>query len=279
MSAARPLRGRSLPRGETARRAERAGGAAQTNPGTRRPVPAAARLAALGAAVMAAVMAASAPESARAQSQAAPGSIYTCVDDKGRRLTSDRPIPECVHKEQRLLNRDGSLRNVVPPTLTSDERADKEAAERRAAEARAAQQDAIRRDRNLLARFPDLAAHERAREAALDPVRTAIRNSENRLRALQAERKPLLDEAEFYPNRPLPPKLRGQLDANDAATEAQRALVATQAAELERINANFDAELERLRKLWGGALAGSLGPLPVLPPSARPASATTSTRR
>ena len=212
------------------------------------------------------------PGDALAQTTAAPGGIYTCIDDKGRRLTSDRPIPECVHKEQMLLNRDGSLRKVVPPTLTSDERAEKEAAERRTAEARAAQQDAIRRDRNLLVRFPNQAAHQRAREAALDPVRLAIKNSENRLRDLQAERKPLANEAEFYPNRPLPPKLRQQIDANDAATEAQRALLDTQSAELERINANFDAELERLKKLWSGAQAGSLGPLPVTPPASRPAS-------
>lgn len=202
---------------------------------------------------------------------AKPGSsgIYSCIDDRGRRLTSDRPIPECAHKEQQLLNRDGSVRAVVAPTLTADERAEREAAERRAAEARAAQQDAIRRDRNLVARFPNEAAHRKAREAALDTVRAAIKASEKRLRALQAERKPLLDEAEFYPNRPLPPKLKGQLDANDAAGEAQRALVATQSAEMERINANFDAELERLRRLWAGAPAGSLGPAP--PQSARAA--------
>lgn len=196
--------------------------------------------------------------------------IYTCIDDKGRRLTSDRPIPDCTHKEQQLLNRDGSLRQVVPPTLTADERTEKEAADRRAAEARAAAQDAIRRDRNLLARFPNEPAHQKAREAALDPVRLAIRNTERRLHDLEAERKPLLNEAEFYPAKPLPPKLKSQLDANDAATDAQRALVATQAAELDRINQNFDAELERLKKLWAGAPAGSLGPLPVTPPASRP---------
>jgi len=232
-----------------------------------RPVPLPARLA------LPALLALLAVGAAWAQ-PAKPGTsgIYSCVDDKGRRLTSDRPIPECAHKEQQLLNRDGSVRTVVPPTLTADERAAKEAAERRAAEARAAQQDAIRRDRNLMARFPNEAAHGKAREAALDTVRAAIKASESRLHALQAERKPLLDEAEFYPNRPLPPKLKGLLDANDAASEAQRALVATQAAEMERINANFDAELERLRRLWAGAPAGSLGP--VQPPPARAAAST-----
>jgi hypothetical protein len=190
------------------------------------------------------------------------GGIYTCIDDKGRRLTSDRPIVDCSHKEQLLLNRDGSVRQVVPPTLTVDERAEKEARDRQAAEARAAQLDAVRRDRNLLQRFPNEAAHARAREAALDPVRLAIKTTETRLRDLAKERKPLLDEAEFYPAKPLPPKLRQQLDANDAAIEAQKTLAANQQSELERVNRLFDLELERLKKLWGGALPGSLGPLP-----------------
>ncbi|MBK1689876.1 DUF4124 domain-containing protein [Rubrivivax gelatinosus] len=188
--------------------------------------------------------------------------IYTCIDDNGRKITSDRPIPECVAREQRLLNRDGSLRRVVPPTPTADERAEIEARERRAAEARAAQADAARRDRNLMARYPNEEAHQRAREAALDTVRVAIRASEQRLKLLASDRKPMLDEAEFYPGKPLPPKLRQSLDANDAATEAQRAAMANQEAELVRINRLYDAELDRLRRLWAGARPGTLGPIP-----------------
>ncbi|MBL8287505.1 MAG: hypothetical protein JNL85_05965 [Rubrivivax sp.] len=191
--------------------------------------------------------------------------IYTCVNDKGRKLTSDRPIAECAHKEQLLLNRDGSLRAVIPPSYTAEERAEREARERRAAELRAAQLDAVRRDRNMMARFPNEAAHQHARQAALDPVRLAIAATERRLKELGAERKPLLNEAEFYVGKPLPVKLKQQLDANDAAVEAQKAAAANQAAELERVNKLYDLELERLRKLWGGAQPGSLGPMAAPP--------------
>lgn len=187
--------------------------------------------------------------------------IYTCIDDKGRRLTADRPIPECTAKEQRLLNSDGSLRAVLPPTLTADERAEREARERRAAEARSAQADAVRRDRNLAARYPDEETHQRAREAALDTVRLAIKATEARTRDLANERRPLLAEAEFYQGRALPAKLKSQLDANDAAAGAQRSAAANQQAELDRVNRLYDVELERLRRLWAGAPAGSLGAL------------------
>ena len=196
---------------------------------------------------------------------AAAGGIYTCIDANGRRLTADRPIPECRTREQRELNQDGSLRKVHPPTLTTEERAEADARERAAAVERSARFDAVRRDRNLVARYPDEAAHQRARMAAADTVRLAIRATDTRLRELAAERKSLDSEAEFYAGKPLPAKLRGQLDANDAALEAQRSSALNQHAELDRINRLYDAELGRLRRLWAGVPPGALGALPTLP--------------
>jgi Domain of unknown function (DUF4124) len=187
--------------------------------------------------------------------------IYTCTDDRGRRLTSDRPIPDCLTKEQRVLNSDGSQRTVLPPTPTAEERAEREVREREAAQRRIDQADAVRRDRNMVARYPDEAAHQKAREASLDTVRVAIKATEQRLLDLAAERKPLTNEAEFYQGRVMPAKLKAQIDANDAAREAQRSAVTNQQAELARINSLYDAELVRMRKLWSGAPPGSLGPL------------------
>ena len=198
---------------------------------------------------------------------AQPG-IYTCTDDKGRRHTSDRPIPECLAKEQRVLNRDGSVRQVLAPTLTAEEQAAREARERAAAQARAAQADAVRRDRNLLARYPNEAAHAKAREGALDTVRLAIKATEQRLKELQAARLPLLQDSEFYQGKPLPARLRAALDSNQTASDAQRAAAQNQQAELERVNQLYDAELARLRRLWAGAPAGSLAAAAVAAPTA-----------
>lgn len=207
---------------------------------------------------------------ARAQ-EAKPAGIYTCTDANGKRLTSDRPIRECLAREQLLLNRDGSVRQRIPPSMTAEERAEYEARERARAEQRAAIADAGRRDRNLLQRYPNEASHQRAREQALNTVRLAIRASEQRLRALEVERRPLEQEAEFYEGRQLPPKLKQALDANDAAAIAQRDANTNQQAELGRVNRLYDIELERLRRLWAGAPPGSLGPLAV--PQAQAATA------
>lgn len=202
---------------------------------------------------------------------AAASGIYTCVTADGRRLNADRPIDECRSREQKLLNRDGSVRRVIPPTQTTEEAAEAEARDRTAAAELAARADAKRRDRNLLARYPNEAAHQRARVAAADTVRAAIRTTDNRLRDLAVERRPLANEAEFYVGKPLPSKLKGLLDANDATVDAQRSSALNQQAELDRINRLYDAELERLRRLWAGAPAGSLGALPVVPAAHRPA--------
>jgi hypothetical protein len=210
------------------------------------------------------------PLPAAAQS-VGPPLIYTCTDANGKKLTSDRPIIECNSREQRVLNSDGSVKQVRPPTLTSDERSEVEARERDAAAEQARRLEAIRRDRNLLARFPNEAAHRKARVAALDDVNKAVRASEARLAALAAERKPLTDEAEFYVGKPLPAKIRTQLDANDAAVDAQRSLVQNQRLEVIRIDALYDAELERLKKLWSGAQPGSMGVIASKAASASPA--------
>lgn len=186
--------------------------------------------------------------------------IYTCTDAKGRRLTSDRPIIECLDREQRVMNKDGSTRSVLPPSLTADERAELEAKERRKAQERLAQQDAVRRDRMLLTRYPTEDEHRRAREAALDDVRKAVENSQKRIFELEKERKPLLEEAEFYKGKPLPAKLRQSIEFVDVAVDAHKTLIANQQAEIQRINYIFDQELERLRRLWAGATPGTLPP-------------------
>lgn len=193
--------------------------------------------------------------------------IYACTDASGRRLTSDRPIPECLDREQRLLNKDGSSRNVMPPRMSPKERAARDEADRQKALADAAYKDAVRRDRNLLNRFPNEMAHRKAREAALDDVRGAIASSEKRIRDLQAERKPLEADAEFYKGKTLPYKLRSSLADNAVSQDAQREIIENHRAELGRINGLYDVELARLKKLWAGAEPGSVADAPVPSPT------------
>jgi hypothetical protein len=162
----------------------------------------------------------------------------------------------------------------VPPQLTADERAEKEARERRAAEEKAAHLEVVRRDRLLLQRFPNQAAHDRARNSALEDMRAAMRVSDRRIADLMRERKPLTDEAEFYQGKTLPTTLKLQLDANDAALSAQRDAQTQQQAEMQRIAARFDLELAHLKEVWAGRTQGaaaSTGDAPEPTRASRPA--------
>ncbi|MFZ2652718.1 MAG: DUF4124 domain-containing protein [Burkholderiaceae bacterium] len=205
--------------------------------------------------------------------------IYQCVDATGKRLTSDRPIAACTDREQRQLNPDGSTRRVIPPSMTSEERQAAESTERIEQAKRASKKDEIRRDRMLAARFPNQSVHNAAREAALNDAHRAVRLSEARITTLTLERQPLLEESEFYVGKPLPPKLKQLLDANDAATDAQLSLLQNQQEEIVRINANFDAELERLRRIWTAASPGAVLPVSTATPASAGASAARRTER
>jgi len=188
--------------------------------------------------------------------------VFTCVNAAGRTLTSDRLIGECMDREQRVLARDGTLIRIVPPSLTAEERAEKEARERKLAAEREARTEAVRRDRNLIQRFPNAVAHQKAREQALEVVQYAIAQSEARVSDLLRERKPLAEELEFYAGKPVPGKLKSLLDANDAAAQAQKDLLEQQRSELDRVSKLYDTELAHLKRLWAGAQPGSLAQAP-----------------
>jgi hypothetical protein len=193
--------------------------------------------------------------------------IYTCVDAKGRRLTSDRPIPECADREQKELNPTGTVRRVVPPTLTPAERAAQEERERKAAEERQRLAEEKRLQKLLVARYPNQQVHDAERAKALRAVEDAIASGQRRLVDLGEQRKALQAETEFYKSAAQwPTKLKRQIDENDQQVAAQQRLIAAQEDEKKRIARRYDEELGRLRLLWAQygstAAAGASGAAP-----------------
>ena len=180
------------------------------------------------------------------------GGIYTCVDAQGRRITSDRPIMACNDREQRELNRSGTTKRVVGPTLTAKEREAEEARQRQADLDRQRARDAIRRDEALLNRYPNQAAHDEGRKKALAQSQIVVDAAQSRIDDLKQERKGLDDEMEFYKKDPskAPAKVRRAVEANAEAIAVQERAIAGQQAERDRINAQYDQQLVRLKALW-----------------------------
>lgn len=182
--------------------------------------------------------------------------IYACTTKKGQVITADRPIAECVDREQRELNPSGTVRRTIGPSLTVEERAAREAKERHAAQEQARLDEEKRRDRALLTRYPSLAVHEKERESALQQLDDVMRAAQKRVEDLIEQRKTINAEFEFYKRNPAkaPPTLKRQLDENTQHQQAQRRFIADQEREKKRVNARFDEEGVKLRPLWAGAV-------------------------
>ena len=133
-----------------------------------------------------------------------------------------------------------------------------------------------RRERVLVARYPDKAAHDVERAAAIQVVDDVTATAEKRIVELKAERKKLDVEMEFYKKDPnkAPMTLRRKIGEVDESVAEQQRFIAGQEQEKRRVHARFDAELAQLRKLWdaqrtpsviGGAPASEA---PAAPPAA-----------
>lgn len=190
--------------------------------------------------------------------------IYTCVDAKGRRLTADRPIAECMDREQTELAPSGIVKRRIPPELTAIERAAEDEKARRALEERNRLADEKKRDRALLTRYPDRATHDKERAAAMALADEVIATANRRSVDLVSECKRLDAELEFFKNDPskLPPKLKRQIEENTNNLQAQKRFVSGHEDEKRRIAARFDEELARLKQLWAqpGTAAATLVP-------------------
>ena len=178
--------------------------------------------------------------------------IYTCVDAKGRTITADRPIAECIDRTQRELSRSGLVKRQLGPTLTMHEQTALEEKEKLAAEIRARENEEKRRDKVLLQRYPTRAAHDQERAAALVQIDEVIKASTKRRGELADQRKSIAAEFEFYVKDPskAPGALKRKLEENDGSTAVQQKFIQDQELEKKRVNQRFDEELAKLKHLW-----------------------------
>ena len=206
--------------------------------------------------------------------QSAPKAVYSCVDANGRRLTADRPIAECLDREQRELGPSGTVRRQIGPSLSEQERAAQEVQRRKEAEARVRALEERRRERALTARYPDKPTHDVERAAAIQLVDDVTAIAEKRLAELAQKRKAFDVEMEFYKKDPAkaPLSLRRKIAENEESIAEQQRFIAGQDQEKRRVHQRFDVELAQLRKLWevqripvSGAASASETAMPAAP--------------
>lgn len=183
---------------------------------------------------------------------AAAQDIYSCVDGKGRTITADRPIAECIDRTQRELSRSGLVKRQLGPSLTAHEQAAQDEKDRQAAEIRAREAEDRRRDKALLQRYPTRAVHDQERATALLQIDEVIKASNKRRGELADQRKSIASELEFYVKDPsrAPASLKRRLEENESSVAVQKKFIADQEQEKKRVNLRFAEELAKLKQLW-----------------------------
>ncbi len=170
----------------------------------------------------------------------AQSAIFTCVDSAGRRITADRPIPECLDRTQTELNGSGTVRRTHGPSLTEAERAAQEEQARREQLDRQRLLQERSRQRALLARFPDAAALEREQALALAPLEAVVATARQRLGLLSAQ------PATAAGSAAAPAASQGLQEQR----RAQERFIQDKEAERERVRLRFADMRRELEALW-----------------------------
>lgn len=185
----------------------------------------------------------------------AAAAIYACTDANGRRITSDRPIPECLDREQREFDTGGIPRRTVGPSMSEMDRAAQDEKVRKLALEQQRVKEERLRLRALLARYPSASQLERDRLSALAPINETIRSAQDRLATLDTERQRLLADAMKPASAPVAHARSRNLEQNESERAAQRRYIADKLAEKERVHQRFDAMQQQLQPLWAAPAA------------------------
>ena len=178
--------------------------------------------------------------------------IYVCTDSSGRNLQSDRPIPQCVDREQRILGPSGVERGRIGPALSDAEkmrRLDKQRMEQQVAQR---EKEERRRDAMLLQRFPNRAAHDASRTVALEQSKALLEIAQAQMTDLDKTKQALQEELGFYANdaSKAPANWHRAMKEVEQAQQEQHKVLLTHDQEAKRIHKMFDDQLLRLQPLW-----------------------------
>lgn len=175
--------------------------------------------------------------------------LYVCTTPGGRTLTGDLPPAECQNVPIRELNHDGSVRRVIEPPLTPEQkkRREQEEKDRHAREMQA--QEQLRKDRALLETYGSEDEIESSRDRTLASRQALIDRANQQLKEFKLDHRRLEDEAEFYVKRQMPDKLKRALEDNGALQAQQLKTIDDIRADMQRINERYDGELQRFRQL------------------------------
>jgi len=185
--------------------------------------------------------------------------LFVCTDARGRTISGDRPPPECAERSVRELRSDGSVKRVIEPPPTAEQKAAREAEEKRRREDAEKQRASMRKDLALLDAYSSESEIESVRQRALATRQTLVERSLQRMAEHTREKKRLDAEAEFYAKRAMPDALKRQFETNASLIRSEERIIRDVRADMVRINERYDAD----KKRWHELVESGAAPHPV----------------
>lgn len=185
---------------------------------------------------------------------------YCCNDANGKLACGDMLPPVCQKRPYRILDERGRLVKEVEAPLTPEQRALREAEDmKRQEEAKKAAEE-MRRNQTLLATYPNEKDIDLARDRALADFDKASADTQKRYDEALKQKKKLDGEKEFYQKKPVPAKLKKQIEDNDNAIKTAQEAIETRKLEADALRAKFEDEKKRYMALRYGKTPRTVEP-------------------
>lgn len=183
--------------------------------------------------------------------------IYMCKDEKGRTITSDRPIPECIGRTIKEFDKKGIARREIPPPPTAEQKRQIELQEQKRKAEEIVAEEQKQSDRALRLRYRSEEDIETARKRSIEPVQEGLKRDMSLLSETEKQKQAAQIEAGAYKkkNAAIPADLQRKITQSDQTIGGLKKVIQEREAELAEINARFDESLKRYRRLNGVAAA------------------------
>lgn len=175
--------------------------------------------------------------------------LYSCKDEAGRVISSDRPLPECGNRSIRILRSDGVQKGEIAAPLTAEQKIQKEIVDQKKKAQENAQREQNQSDRALVAAFPSLQALEASRKRQVAEITQEISSAKKRIELKYPDLEAANAELEFYKKKPVPNVVKSKIQTAALSILVEDELIATKNSELAQLNKKYDSDGKRLREL------------------------------
>jgi chromosome segregation ATPase len=179
----------------------------------------------------------------------APQRMYKCVDARGKVYYTQVPPRECLGRETTELNKSGSVIKKSERAPTPAEVQAREAERKKKAEADERAKEERRKNTALLNTYSSEKDIEDQRARALKEAQDAIAATEKSIAGAQKRQKDLEAEKEFYVKKPMPFKLKNEINNVEMEIKNQTTLLEAKKKEITHINAKYDEDKRRYVEL------------------------------